>query len=284
MLDWEILRFRKPPTKITKENVFEYHEKTPKRFCFLTTHPNAVKRITDSDNVGTLNMPFEESIAKIFRNQTGINYYQTRYGGFWAPMTSEEEYEKALEFKDKYSGTVFLRDTLDCSIALAVNIDNDDDRTEIGNLEYEAKFNNCKDSTDELISISSKFIQETVLYEKVKYICGIPASKPGKKNLPMKIAEGIANELRLTCLNDQLHWAKDKDGLKNLEFDEKWPLLEETGLKVGAEMKDKTIILVDDLYQSGQTMQFVAMKMKEAGAKRILGLAMVKSRNDNDNQ
>ena len=31
------------------------------------------------------------------------------------------------------------------------------------------------------------------------------------------------------------------------------------------------------MYYSGVTMQYIAMKMKEAGAKRVFGMALVKS-------
>ena len=41
--------------------------------------------------------------------------------------------------------------------------------------------------------------------------------------------------------------------------------------------KGKDIILVDDLYMSGTTLQYVAMKLKEAGARKVFGLCFVKS-------
>ena len=47
---------------------------------------------------------------------------------------------------------------------------------------------------------------------------------------------------------------------------------------------DNDIILLDDIYQSGTTIQFVAMKLIEAGAKRIFGLTTVKARRNTDNK
>ena len=43
------------------------------------------------------------------------------------------------------------------------------------------------------------------------------------------------------------------------------------------DIKDKTVLLVDDMYYSGVTMQYIALKMKETGAKRVFGMALVKS-------
>lgn len=42
-------------------------------------------------------------------------------------------------------------------------------------------------------------------------------------------------------------------------------------------LERKNVILLDDLYMSGLSMQYVAMKLKEAGADRIFGLSIVKS-------
>ncbi len=50
---------------------------------------------------------------------------------------------------------------------------------------------------------------------------------------------------------------------------------------VGAAGPGRAIPLVDDLYQSGISMNFVAMKLQEAGATHVLGLAAEKTcRND----
>ena len=72
-----------------------------------------------------------------------------------------------------------------------------------------------------------------------------------------------------------------KDGsLKNIETaEEKLDMIQSWGFRVteGMDLKNKTILLLDDMYQSGVTMQYVAMRLKEAGAKRVFGMAIVKS-------
>ena len=39
----------------------------------------------------------------------------------------------------------------------------------------------------------------------------------------------------------------------------------------------KNVMLVDDLYNSGLTMQYVAMRLKELGVFRVFGVTLVKS-------
>jgi predicted amidophosphoribosyltransferase len=43
------------------------------------------------------------------------------------------------------------------------------------------------------------------------------------------------------------------------------------------------VILIDDLYQSGITMQYVASRLLQAGAASVLSLTIVKSNRDTDN-
>ena len=59
--------------------------------------------------------------------------------------------------------------------------------------------------------------------------------------------------------------------------------MEAVGLTVGSKISEEKVLLVDDLYQSGITMQFVAMHLLGAGAEQVYGLALVKSRRDSDN-
>lgn len=47
------------------------------------------------------------------------------------------------------------------------------------------------------------------------------------------------------------------------------------------DLEGKSILLVDDLYQSGLTMQYVAMILKNAGCSRVFGLTLVKSLGNN---
>ena len=58
--------------------------------------------------------------------------------------------------------------------------------------------------------------------------------------------------------------------------------MKESGFTINnkEQLKNKVVILFDDLYMSGVTLQYIAMKLKEAGVQRVLGLTIVKSRNN----
>lgn len=55
------------------------------------------------------------------------------------------------------------------------------------------------------------------------------------------------------------------------------------GLTAGPSVIGKRVILFDDKYQSGMTLQFVASKLLEAGATDVYGLCAVKTWRDTDN-
>ena len=84
-------------------------------------------------------------------------------------------------------------------------------------------------------------------------------------------------------ISDLVTWTSKKRSVKDAESaEEKLEILEESGLQIseGVDLNGKTVLLFDDLYMSGLSMQYVAMKLKEAGAARVFGLCTVKSRSN----
>ena len=81
-----------------------------------------------------------------------------------------------------------------------------------------------------------------------------------------------------------MKWDGPKDKIKELAVDAKWAALEKVGLSVGSEVKDKNLLLIDDMYQSGATAHFVASRLRAAGANDIHVIAVSKGRRDTDNK
>lgn len=78
-----------------------------------------------------------------------------------------------------------------------------------------------------------------------------------------------------------------KSSVKAANFDEKWNVWEDAQVSFqnssAFNVNDKTIILIDDKYQSGITIQYIAMKLQQAGADEVYGLSFVKTLRDTDN-
>ena len=75
--------------------------------------------------------------------------------------------------------------------------------------------------------------------------------------------------------------------MKNSSVDEKGNVWEtaQVSFQSNSELnvKDKTVILIDDKYQSGITIQYIAMKLQQAGACEVYGLSFIKTLSDTDN-
>lgn len=258
--------------------------KTPKRICFKTSHQNALE-LNDSSSYpyyGSFGIPFLDSFAPLLSKETGITIPKSRYG-YWKPL-NHSEYEKIDNFIKKVGTTVFLRDTLALSIALSVNFDEDNNRTYLGDLEWKAKYWDQDEATQKLSSACIDTINILPYYEDVDCFCAVPPSDNGMPNLPCQVIENIQNEYDIENITSNLNWRQPKNSLKNLSRDEKWAELEKAGLDYSGSLHGQSIILIDDLYQSGLTIQYVAKRLLEAGAGRIFGVCLVKSRRDTDNQ
>ncbi|MFM2224177.1 MAG: hypothetical protein RJA07_379 [Bacteroidota bacterium] len=271
-------------TVINYERVKEYHSYRPKRICFNSTHSNALCAIDFGDVKWALNLPFEESIKEIYESETTLKLIKKKNGKFWSPLKLDSENIKAVDFIFRYKEKVFLKDTLDISMALSEHMINDVNRTVIGELEYKAKYENCKNSLNTISELVKDFIEKTPFYRDAKFICSIPPSKINETNNPTKIALFVEQKLEKICVSNKVGWKSNKETLKDKAFSDKWQILEAVGLKLDIEGNGEDIILIDDLYQSGTTLQFVAMKLKECGFNRVYGLSIVKSRRDDDNK
>lgn len=277
------LRFLAIPQKMsTKELIIETLELKPRKICFSSTHKNSLKRRTDKETVGLFSVPFHDSIQPIFETVTGSKLYRSKnYDNYWCFIKSEHDYDRITQFCDEYSNIVFLKDSLELSIALGENFE-DKERTYIGNLEYEAKYNNNQKALNEIIEYTKYWLEKLPFYKNVDFICAVPPSKKGNDNLPRQIVNGIEG-FKFENISDKITWGKDKEALKEVKSSDKYSLLEETGLAIDCNIKNKVILLIDDLYQSGVTMQYIAKELKQAGATKVFGLSIVKSRRNTDN-
>jgi len=271
--------------KITQETVESLSKLSPRRICFASTHKDALKR-TVSPYVGKFSVPFEETFYPIFYEKTNIKLFKsTEYGNFWLSIREESEYKKIESFINEEHNTVFLRDTLALSIALAENMKDSGVHTEIGELEYQAKYKQNRTAERQLANLCTETIKRLPFYNATSVLCAIPAKYNSNSSLPRRIAHNIAKNMNLKDISEGVSWENSKISLKNIPKEQKWDISCKRNLIVQSpvNIKGKDVILLDDLYQSGITMQYVAMKLQEVGARMIFGIALVKSRSDTDN-
>ena len=161
----------------------------------------------------------------------------------------------------------------------------DGERTEIGTLEYRAKQCGDKDAVTTLARQCVDTIKDFPLYNDADLVCAVPP-RPGKNfDLPSALASRVGVELGKGDITHHFSFGSQKMSAKSATLDDKWAAWEAAQLAFnGTDITDKRIILIDDKYQSGTTIQYIAMKLQEAGAGRIYGLCVVKTMRDTDNR
>jgi hypothetical protein len=284
-----------PPTfsraPVTLARVAEYREKEPRRIDFLRTHSGLPKRASVADRpeiVGSIGFPFAETIRPLFEAGTGISLRQSpQYGNFWYSIRDEDEFLAIQGWVKAQGSRVFLRNTLDLSVALDYNLT--DNRsgiyTELGALEHRAKESGDPKAVDYLSNACLEAIGSMPFYRDAGYVTSVPDMSKKTFDLPTQIASNVGRALGKPDLTHRFGCDVTKSmPLKEAQIDHKWNLLEKTGIRLNAKLpKDSDVILIDDKYQSGTTMQFVAMKLQEAGARYIFGISLVKTLRDTDN-
>lgn len=247
-----------------------------KRICFSRIQTHALWKTDEGEDMITL--PFGDSVGLLLKEQTGIVLRKSSKGNFYKKLTPEE-YEQAKKFVDSYANVVFLRDLLDVSVALSLNFESDGEtRTHIGQLEKNAKYDNDEKAVDELAAIVDEFICNNPLYANANYLCAVPSSKVGERNLPIRILERL-RKFKGKNVSDSIAWTSKTESLKNAEGADKLEILKHSGLEIvgDEDFEGKDVVVLDDLYMSGITLQYVAMKLKKTGARMVYGLCLVKS-------
>lgn len=185
---------------------------------------------------------------------------------------------------DAQGSTVFMRDCLELSCALDFNMTSSTGSyTQIGQMEHDCKSVELRRSISELIAHLRAFIDGTFGYNSARHVCAVPPRLGKGYDLPATLVQELARERTLFDLTPRFAWSAAKGSIKDTPVDEKWAQLEAAGLAFRGNLAGEPVILIDDKYQSGTTLHFVASKLRAAGAGPIFGLCLVKTLRDSDN-
>ncbi len=269
--------------KINIDNVLKLKDVRPKRICFETTHKDVLK--IKSDGTMTIRFPFQETIKRLIEKDVGIVLNDDNFSDSACYCYLDERQYKAVHsWIEKHKEKVFLRDCLDLSIALSINkVDpSTDKRTVIGEHEYQAKQKNDKTSIGILGNLALEAINDLPFYKDCRFITAVPSSN--STSLPCQIVSQICiKQNSLSDLTGNFSFANKKRNVKDASLEDKWKIWKDTGIQYNGRIENQDIILLDDKYQSGVTIQYIAMILKNAGAKEVFGLSVVKTMRDTDN-
>jgi predicted amidophosphoribosyltransferase len=262
--------------RITKQRVDAARLAAPRRRRF-SDHPIVKKSADGQYSVGTL-FP---CIDRMFEEETHIFTQSGRFGTF-AFLNTQANIKAALEWQKERESLIFLRDTLGLSLAIDFNLESLGVYTKLGQAEHDAKTSQSAKAISILVDSAAETIKLLKPYADAPLICAVPPCPTKQWDLPSVVVAGVAARTGKHHVAD-VHFSKKKESVKSLKVEEKWDALEAAQLSVGSTVVGKRVILFDDKYQSGITLQFVASKLIDAGASDVYGLCAVKTWRDTDN-
>ncbi len=204
----------------------------------------------------------------------------------------EESVEKAKEWVKAVGDHVAIRDCLSVSFALDYRMEGGDpqkSKTVVGDLcrkakPYEGNPNYDRDAARKLAKVCLEFLQKVNCYDSANCVVAMPPSRPSKPfDLPRYLAGKVAAEFKKEDLRDAVKTRKARGQLKATPVDEKLNQLKGTIEIDGNALKGKSVLIIDDLYQSGASVNYLGMLLLEAGAKTVLSLACEKTVGNFDN-
>ena len=275
---------------INKSDVDRMRRYPARRFCFAGDNNAASRRPKDmcGYQFGVIQWPFGKGVKALFPQTLSQSTLANGHpNAVWRRFRNREEREKAESWCDNCGSTVFLYDCLDLSMALGFNfVDKPGNYTELGQLEHDAKKTRCKTAINKIAEKMVKVIKQFGPLKNATAICAVPKHEGKDFHLPEKLAELVAMSLAKPDITPCFTFGADKPSLTDLNVNEKWDRLATCNFEAKTTeipVKNEKIILIDDKYQSGITIHFVASKLLELGASEIYGLCAVKTWSDDDN-
>jgi predicted amidophosphoribosyltransferase len=276
------------PILLPKHDQIEFRKlrgTPPNRICFSGAHQRALK-----ENAGQFagrypfkfSVPFDGGVLSELRAATDVVLRKSDYG-YWSGL-GEEDAEKVRQWMLGQGSRVYLKDFFDRSISLSQRT-NANGETEVGALFTAAKYHDDAGARIEIASRLKSTWNSLISLPKIGVIT-CPPPRAGKTfDLPSALAERLAKHAGLPFVQ-MGKWLSDKGQLKEVPADKKWDYLHGVGFGVNPQLLEKAghVLVIDDIYQSGTTINFLRSRLTASGVARASAISIVKAARDTDNQ
>ena len=151
-------------------------------------------------------------------------------------------------------------------------------RSELGELLYRLKFRRDQSVIPEIAEVVGRFVESYL--PRVDLIVPAPPSTPRREQPVVLLARAIGERIGLPVKEDCVWKVRETSQLKNVfDFDERFRLLDGAFQLDSSVTKGKTVLLFDDLYRSGATLNAVAALLyDQGGAKDVVVMTLTRTR------
>jgi predicted amidophosphoribosyltransferase len=191
-----------------------------------------------------------------------------------------------------FQQAVFIDDDLDECFALTfhtqMSVAGGYERTAIGQLVREAKpydragSAGSLDKAKDLAALLARFVRQHPTYRRGDLLAAVPASNVNKTfDLPSVLASEMAAGLGLVDATAAIRKARATRPMKDCRtVQEKIDNLKDAFVVDASVFGGKRVILVDDIYETGFSINEVGRAARSAGASLVLGLVATKTARD----
>lgn len=154
----------------------------------------------------------------------------------------------------------------------------DNTRSEIGELLYQFKYRNDQSALQKILNASIEYLGDKAK-GKFNLIIPVPPSNPAR-TVTIQLAQGLATGLGIGFSSTALVKFKNTDELKSVsDLEQRKQMLEGAFRADRQQLEAKAVLLVDDLYRSGATLEAAAEAVSAQGkAKVVYVLAITRTR------
>ena len=149
----------------------------------------------------------------------------------------------------------------------------------MGELLYRLKYKSDKSVLKIIIETVDEFIKKQEL--KPDILIPVPPSRTTRSFQPVfAIAKDLSKSLGINMCSDCVVKVKETPELKDIyDFDKRMELLKDAYVVVTREVEGRKVLLFDDLYRSGATLNAISKTLKQKGKVRdIYALTLTMTR------
>lgn len=151
-------------------------------------------------------------------------------------------------------------------------------RTEVGELLYQLKYKRNAEALEALVNLAAAFVRKWS--PSVDVIVPVPPTRVRRPQPVIDLATGLGKSLGLPVLEGFVRNVKNTKELKNVfDYNERIKLLEGAYKVRDQSLGGKSVLLFDDLYRSGATLNKVTQALYEQGqCSTVYALALTRTR------
>ena len=150
-------------------------------------------------------------------------------------------------------------------------------RSEVGELVHRLKYQGDQSTAPRLARVVAEFISSKNL--PIDVVVPMPPSKQRSVQPVRSIAASVAKRLDIAYDSRALRKVRESPELKSMtELKDRRAALAGAFIASAEALKGKSVLLLDDLYRSGASMEEAARAIRKSGAKAVYALALTRTR------